>query len=262
MVEIFGVALMGISLIPIVGGLFVANLGRRLKNRSNTIKETETTKIGEIKPGKVEVKGTARPTEDGSTFPSPINRDEAVATKVIVQRYESGSSERGGSWRTIHEEKKSVPFVVDDGTGEARVDTPPTSEQEMLFEMTRERVPGGQEPPEKIKKFVEREEEVDETSKSGVGPISLGERRRYMEGSIEPGEEVYVLGEAREEAGWDERGYVIDGETESGDFIMSDKPEEQLVKEGAWGGLLLYVVGGISVFVGGFLMLVSLVFFL
>jgi hypothetical protein len=44
--------------------------------------------------------------------------------------------------------------------------------------------------------------------------------------------------------------------------VVSDKPEEQLVKEGKWGGILLYVVGGISVLVGGFLMLVSLFFFL
>lgn len=258
---IFGAAMAVFSLIPILGGLFVANMGRKAKNRSNTIQATETSEVSGLRPGKVEVKGTARPTEGGPTLTSPISRDEALATKVKVERYDSGTSETGGGWTTIYEDKKAVPFVVDDGTGEVRVDTPLTSEQKMLFEMTRERVPGGQEPPERIRNFVERKQEIDETSKSGIGPISLGERRRYMEGSIEPGEDVYVLGEAREQAGWDERGYVIDGTTESGEFVVSDKPEEQLVKEGNWGGLLLYVVGGISVLFGGLMMLISLVFF-
>jgi len=259
---IFGVGMAVFSLIPILGGLFVANMGRKAKNRSNTIQATETSEVSGLRPGKVEVKGTARPAEAGSTLRSPISRDEALATKIIVQRYDSGTSETGGGWTTIYEDKEAVPFVVDDGTGEVRVDTPPASDQRMLLEMTRERVPGGQEPPEKVRKFVERQQEVDETSKSGIGPLSLGERRRYMEGSIQSGEDVYVLGKAREQAGWDERGYVIDGTTESGEFVVSDKPEEQLVKEGKWGGILLYVVGGISVLVGGFLMLVSLFFFL
>ena len=263
-ISFFGVGFMIFSLIPLLGGLFVANLGRKTKNRSKRIKETETTEISELQPGTVEVKGKARPTEEDSTFLSPINRDEVLATKVMVERYEShGSETGGGGWKTIHEEKQAVPFIVDDGTGEVRVEPPSSSEQQMLAELNREKVPGGQEPPETIREFVERESEIDETSNTSVGPLSLGERRRYSEGSIQPGEEVYVLGRAREEdAGWGESSYVIGEPTASGDFIMSDKPEEQLIKEGKWGGLLLYVVGGISAFVGGLLLLVSLLFFL
>jgi len=142
---VFGVGMAVFSLIPIVGGLFVANMGRKTKNRSNTIQATETSEVSGLQPGKVEVKGTARPADGGSTLMSPISRDEALATKVMVERYDSGTSDTSGGWRTVYSEEEAVPFVVDDGTGEVRVDTPPASDQQMLLEMTRERIPGGQE---------------------------------------------------------------------------------------------------------------------
>lgn len=245
---IFKVVWSGFSAIFVLAGLFIANKGRKARNRSKLIEETETTKIRELTPGKAEVKGNASPTEGGSTVRSAIYRNEGLATKVKVEEYHSNSN-GGGSWKTIHEESDVVPFVVDDGTGEVRID-PQQSERTVNVELNRERVRGGEEPPEEIQQFIEREKEVDSAT-SSLGPIDFGQRRRYSEGVIEPGESVYVLGRAREEdAGWGERGYVIDEPTATGEFILSDKSEEQLVKEGKWGGTLILVFGAVFAFFG------------
>jgi len=233
----------GFSMIFVLVGLFIANKGRKLRGRGKMIEETETTKIRQLKPGKAEVKGTARATEGSSTLESPIHHKEALATRVMVEEYRS-NSDGGGSWESIYDETESVPFVVDDGTGEVRVEPPLSSGTNLNPELERERVGGGEEPSEKVKRFIEREEGVGSASKGSIGPLDFGERRRYSEGVIEPGENVYVLGRARkDEAGWGERGYVIDETTASGEFVLSDKSEEQLVKEGKWGGILLLVFG-------------------
>jgi hypothetical protein len=59
----------------------------------------------------------------------------------------------------------------------------------------------------------------------------------------QPGEEVYVLGTARETAGWDGQDHLIDEPTQSGDFVLSDKSEDTLVTEGRWGGGFMLVFG-------------------
>ena len=68
---------------------------------------------------------------------------------------------------------------------------------------------------------------------------------------LEPDEDVSVLGTAREiGAGWDTRDYVIDEPTADGDFVLSDKSEAQLVKEGKRGGLVFLAFGGLLTIVG------------
>ncbi|WP_338041844.1 TFIIB-type zinc ribbon-containing protein [Haloferax sulfurifontis] len=84
-----------------------------------------------------------------------------------------------------------------------------------------------------------------------IGPLSTGERRRYLEGTLEPGEDVYLLGTAREtETGWDNRGYVIDEPTSDGDFILSDKSEATLIEEGRSSGLVFLAAGALMIVIG------------
>jgi len=71
----------GIGLV-IVGALTV-RYGRREQRRSNRLAETETTEIDFLEPGTVEIKGTARPLEDGTTVEGPLSGDEALVTTVV-----------------------------------------------------------------------------------------------------------------------------------------------------------------------------------
>lgn len=237
----------GFSLIGVGVGLYLMNRGRKLRGQSKRIADTETTPVRDLQPGVAEVKGSAHPAEDGDIMESPITLADSLATQVTVEKYQS-SSQGGGSWRTIHEEESAVPMNVDDGTGEVRVELP--TDGKLNVEQIRKRVGGGEEPPEPIRRFVEQEAEIDEATRYDLGLLSAGERRRYSEGFIEPGEEVYVLGTAREEAGWDGEEYVIDEPTQSGDFILSNKSEEDLIKEGTWGGGFMLAVGGVATVMG------------
>jgi len=256
----FNVVWSGFSMIFVLVGLFIANRGRKARNRGKLIEGTKTTEVRELTPGKAEVKGKAGQTEDGSTVRSPIDRDEALASKVKIEEYHS-NSDGGGSWKSIYENSKAVPFILEDKTGEVRIDPPPESERQINIEANQKEVGGGEEPPEKIKDFIRRKKEVDSAKKT-IGPLNFGQRRRYSEGRIESGESVYVLGKATEEdTGWGEYGYAIDEPTSSGRFILSDKSEERLVKETKWGGALMLIFGGIFALFGAVFVISPWIFF-
>lgn len=235
----------------------IAKKGRDERRRGNLILETETTDVRSLRAGKVEVKGEARREAD-ATKRTRISQDEALVTKTTVEEYES-DSDSGGSWRTIYEEEECVSFIVDDGTGEVRVD-PTHPDARLDLDMETVEVGTNDEPSDEVRRFIEREDEVGEASRGSIGPLSYGDRRRYSEGAVEPGDEVYVLGNAREEdSGWDRRGPVIDEPIDSGDFIISDKSEEQLAREGQVKGVLLMFFGGFFAFLGGVFTIIGLI---
>jgi hypothetical protein len=245
--SVFGLVFLGV-------GLHTANTGRKERAQSKQIAQTETTEIRNLQPGTAEIKGTAHPAEGATTVQSPITGTEALAARVEVEEWES-SGEGGGSWETKHETQTAVPIVVDDGTDEVRVELPAAGEFDL--EQTRTEVGSGDEPPTEIKQYLESTPEIDEATRHDIGPLSIGERRRYSEGVIEPGEEVYVLGGAREEeAGWGERAYAVDEPAESGHFILSDKSEETLIREGNRTGIFYLGFGSLFAVIGTGLLVV------
>ena len=238
----------GFGLIFVVIGLVLLNAGRKARAKSSRIESTETTQIRDIQPGTVELKGTARPPDDEALLESPIQRADALAHHVEVEEWDS-SGEGSGNWKTRHESQASVPIVVDDGTGEVRVELP--EDGELNVEQMRTKVRSGDEPPEPIRRYIERAEGIDEAGRHDIGPLTVGDRRRYSEGLVEPGEDVYVLGQAREEqAGWGDRAFVVDEPTAAGDFILSDKSEDALIKEGKYGGLIYLGLGAMFTLMG------------
>lgn len=246
-VLIFKLIWSSFSLLSVGIGLYLINRGRKLRGQSERIAATETTPVRDLQPGPVEVKGIAHPAETASVMESPITAADALATRVEVEKYQS-SNQGGGSWKTIYETESAVPITVDDGTAEVRVELPPDGE--LNLEQIRNTVGGGEEPPEPIQRFIEQETDIDEATRYDLGLLSVGERRRYSEGVLEPREEVYVLGTARETTGWDGQDYCIDESTQSGEFILSDKSEDALVEEGRWGGGIMLVVGGVATVMG------------
>jgi hypothetical protein len=244
----------GFGLIFVVVGLFLLNAGRKARAKSSRIESTETIQIRDMQPGTVELKGTARLPDDETLLESPIQRADALAHHVEVEEWDS-SGEGSGNWKTRHESQVSVPMVVDDGSGEVRVELP--EDGELNVEQMRTKVGSGDDPPEPIRRYIERSEGIDEASQLDIGPVSVGDRRRYSEGLVEPGEDIYVLGRAHEEqAGWGDRAVVVDEPTAAGDFILSDKSEEELVKEGKHGGLVSLGFGAAFFLVGASVMVV------
>lgn len=256
----FGAMGVLVSLFSLAGGLVVGYVGWRARGTGARIDETGTTRVSDIGRGRVAVTGRVRPVSNGGTVRSPIGQTKVVAYRTLVQEYRSGNSETGGHWEQLYNRSDAVPFLVDDGTGTVRVDPPPDATQR--FEWQQMMVQPDEKPPPAIRSFVERAGEVDKSSGHSLGPLSVGPRRRYSEGVLAPGENVYVLGTAREtDADWDGREYVTDGPA-AGEFVISDKPPDELVTEQSARGRLYLAVGGISAVAGLLGILISVVFFL
>lgn len=238
--------LTGFGLVFVVAGLVLLNRARTERARSSEIGATETTAIRDLEAGPAEVKGTANAADGSTPFESPLRGTEALAARVEVDEWES--SGRGGTWQTVHEEETAVPMLVDDGTGAVRVELP--ADGGLRVDESRTEVESDEEPPEAVRRYVEDTAGLEIPERKSLGPLSVGEPRRYAEGTIEPGAQVYVLGRAREVASWDGVDYVIDAPTASGEFVLSDKSEGELVSEGNVGGLVYAVFGGIATIVG------------
>lgn len=246
MVDSFVISLS--SIVFVVLGLITLNKGRAERAESTRMEEIETTAIRDLEPGPVEVKGTVYGTDDATLQGSPIAGTDALAAHVEVKEMHS-DGHGPGNWQTVFEDQTAEPLFVDDGTGEVLVRLP--EDGGLSLEQSEWKVEAGDDPPEEVRRYVENEPALDLPDGVDVGPLSTGERRRYLEGTLEPGQEVYLLGTAREtEAGWDGREYVIDEPTADGDFVLSDKSEAALIEEGRSSGLVFLAAGALMTVIG------------
>lgn len=237
----------GFSLTMVLVGVYLVRKGREAQRPVEGIAETETTRIRDVRPGRVAVTGTARPPADTDPLQALFDDGRVLAADLEVKAYRT-DHEGMGVWTTIHEETRSVPFIVDDGTAEVRIDPPAAFR--LNVEQSRTEVDAGEDPPGSIARFLQ-EGAVDQATIVDLGLVSVDEHRRYLEGGIEPGEAVYVHGRASEpEAEWDSPDLVVDTSPDTGEFIVSDKSETELVDEGKWRGKPLYLVGGIIAIIG------------
>lgn len=239
-------ALSGIGALFLVIGLYAVNGGRNVRDRSERIAETDPSRAGDVRPGPTKVKGTAEPTGEDATLEAPFSNAEALATHVEVEGDLKGNV---SGYETIYERQDAVPFLVDDGTGTVRVDPIP---EEIDFDPELERAGVGEEPSERVRRFVETAE-VDEDTREMMTSRAT---RRYHEGLVERGDEVFVFGEARPGEYGDD--YVIDRAPDGGEFIVSQKPEGKQIGARSSYGTFLYAIGGGIAFVGAVLVLAGL----
>lgn len=147
----------------------------------------------------IELHGTAQ--EAGETLSGPFSGEDCLVCKTIVEEYES--TQHGGSWNEIDSIVQSIPFVLEDGSGSVLVD-PRLAEIRITGDTEQIRVDGGTSPPDRVQRYIEDNDEVScENTRLDLRlfSVSTGADRRYTERRIRPGGEVYVLGQARREAG-------------------------------------------------------------
>ena len=196
-----------------------------------TVLRTPTSDAGEARlspsDGYVEVRGEVRPDE---TLEAPVSRDECVAYEYETEEYRGGG--RSASWRVVDERTEATGFYVDDGTGRIYVD-PGTSECDdhgnaelRLYDEEVIHVDGGDEPPEEVARFLAENDEVDRQEGEvnlGVVEIPKANDRRYKEKKLEPGDEVYVLGEVLRDDGANPESLVLTDGYDTPDFVVSDR---------------------------------------
>ncbi|WP_169302490.1 GIDE domain-containing protein [Halorientalis salina] len=256
---------LGVGLVTLVIAGLVGRLGWRQQRRHSLVAKTPTTDVRSIDDeGLVELKGRVKCEEP---FQSPIRDEESVLSAWEIDEWD----ERGNTdmWETRASGVYAKPFVIDDGTGEVQVDIddrvvgedagrtelslgPVDFDRLVASGVTVEdvycsfdrfpvetTVPPDADPPERIAEFVEGETGISEQTDSITNIVDIGNKhgeRRYYEQTIEPGAEIYLLGNAEATAdatyplGPDD--VVItppaDGD---GSMIVSDQSEDALVSD-------------------------------
>ncbi|MCU4801281.1 E3 ubiquitin ligase family protein [Halobacteria archaeon HArc-gm2] len=177
-------------------------------------------------PGPVEIEGTAREGDDG-TVTAPFSGRSCLAYEYEVQ--ELRSSGKHSNWETLVEGGQAVPFFLDDGDARVRVEPAGAS---LHFGDHVTKVDPGDEPPERIRRFVDATDDVEaQDSALDFGPLELhlGNQQKFVERRLDVGETAYVYGEAFDEpvGGWGSG--VVNAVVRRGErtpvFVISDAPE-------------------------------------
>ncbi|WP_435117518.1 GIDE domain-containing protein [Halolamina sp. C58] len=181
--------------------------------------------------------GTVVETEDGGTVEAPFSGHPAVAMAYQVLEEESSALWwlfgftlwRPTSFEPIDGGAVANSFLLDDGSGQVRVD--PSGATFRLEPDTVIGVKGGDTPPERIRRYIDANEDIDDEDVSlnlGIVDWGVGTDRRYVERRLEPGDEVLVCGAAR-----DARGAVgaVQATIDSGrPFLLADADRRTLAR--------------------------------
>lgn len=212
-----------LSLALVVGGLWLIYDGYTRWQQVRLVEDTVTEPVRSVAAGRTEVYGTCKPVEE--PIDRPFSDDECVLAVWEIEEYDDGD------WETIASEIRYTPFVIDDGTGAIRVE-PETGMSTRISERNRKEFETGttkwSKEPEPIREFIASREDLHQPATGLV----FRKKRRYRESVIPPGEEVYVLGGAHVEedaTGSNPERLALSRHRASGEFIVSDRPQEELV---------------------------------
>lgn len=144
--------------------------------------------------GAVELEAQAA--SGGRTLQAPFTGTACLACEYEVQEWQNTNN--GGHWNTLAEGSDAVPFLAEDDTGSVAVDP---EEAEFSLEVDAEIESGsGETPPEPVQRFLEGiGVDREEGGTRSFGPISVntGDKRRYVERRLDPGDPVHVYGQSR-----------------------------------------------------------------
>jgi len=169
------------------GGIFVFFSGFRTWRRMRLIQDTPTSAVRSMALGRAELHGRAA--EKGELV-APFTGRPCVYYRYLVEE-EVRSSRRRRRWRTLEKgSSEAWPFYLDDGTGRALVDP-----RGATLDLPRDY--RAVDPPLTGPAGAFLEERGIRTR----GFLGFRKRLRLTEWHIAPGEEIYVLGVARERDG-------------------------------------------------------------
>lgn len=223
-------------------GVGIIRFGRMVSATARAMAAEERTPAGDLEPGgTAEVHGTVEAAPEG-TVESPLYGREVVEAVTKVQRRTSGGDAAPG-WRTRHEEHVRAPFVVADDSGAVRVEPPADARPTVPMEWTRFGA-GADEAPERVRTYLESIDGADPDAGLDAGPVSLGNRQRCGEGSLQPGDDVVVYGQAVE-ATADPDGPDVAITDDGSRFVYSTLDEAELASSTSKLVLMIYGFGAL-----------------
>ncbi|TKX62872.1 hypothetical protein EXE48_03645 [Halorubrum sp. ASP1] len=179
----------------VLGLVFLARGASGARDAARVFRATPTDPAG-LDGAEREIRVTGRAAAvDDETLPAPFGGDPCLCVEYDVS--ELRSQGKGQSWVTIDGGEAGVLFRVDAGGTGVRVD--PAAATFSLDVDEKVEVDAGEEPPERVRGFIEAVDGVDDTETGyEVGPLTIGDdpRRRYVQRTLRPGDEVTVVGDA------------------------------------------------------------------
>lgn len=248
----------------LVGGVWVRRGIGRLRDR-RAFQAAAMDTVSSVQAGqRAKLHGTVGEHGDG-TVEAGISGVPAVAVRYVVVE-ERPDSDDGTDHRRVYEGARAVRCTLTDDTGTVVVDPDPETVDASEDNHDTVRVAAGEEPPERVARFIEATPELDPASEGfGSGLLNVGGRRRhYREWRIEPGDRVLVYGEGDRDPGadWGESLLVRTDEAADGLFTnyspeaYADRDLSGIVGYLLLGGLLLvgpFAVLGYVLLEGGLL---------
>lgn len=232
----------GYAVVLGLGGAWLIRKGFRRRKQRELMADTPTEEAESLSMGPSEISGVAR-TGDREPLPAPFTDEGCVIAEWCVKEYDEDAGDDDGSWQTVGSGLDGMPFLVDDGTGEAQVrpNVDPVYEFDEGSETT-VRVDVEDTPPAPIRSFIDRSPGVDPVTISEGGAGTSDGDRRYHQRLIRPEEDVYVFGtvQPRGDAASTSNvenlyvGPVQDGSAEEPMFMIANEPESELIAERRW----------------------------
>lgn len=240
-VVLVGFAFVGLPFV-LVGAAFVRRGRRRLAERV-TLRGTPLRTVTDVQAGqRAKLAGQAMAAdapddETGvwgdtetppGTFPAAFSGVPALAARYAITEYRP-DGDGGRDKHRIHDERRVVPFQFIDETGSVAVDPVPDvvefSDEHREFV----RVDEGEEPSDRIKRYVAATSELDPATKGiALGPFNFGGRQRgYVEWTIRPDDDLLLAGPVERDphAPWGESLTVEP--TGKGDVVTNRSLDEQ-----------------------------------
>ena len=206
------------------------------------ILQTPTSKVRAIAMGQVELYGTVVPAKE-KLLTSPLEKKRCVYYSAIVE--ELRSSGKRSEWHAIFEERKELPFFLEDETGTVLVD--PTQAEYELREDFSWKSGWRRETPRTLSSFFAAHKIVEG---SGLGKRTL----RCKELRIDPEDKVYLNGTAGKNpyvksAMKNEEGIMLKKGAEDATYLIADRNEQELLKTQRW-KVAGYLLGGGALILG------------
>lgn len=231
-----------VALLVALGGVVVMARGVGHYRRARAFGELAPTGTDSLQVGDLaKVVGTVA--AGGETVTGAFTGEAAVVVRHEVAEYRQGSSDGPNEWRPIHEDDEAVRFELADAEGSVRVDPVVGALEFDADRAWTTRVERGSEPPEGVADYVARTGAVEARRTGERAGLVWGERRRYREYALRPGDDVLVYGRVTRDPG---------GEWGDSLLLVPDPDEGGLLTDLSAGSLAtrarlrtaLYLVGG------------------
>ncbi len=252
-------------------GLVSVKKGADMYNRSRLVKNQATEKVRSVAVGRTELKGAARACEE--VYPQPFKEGDCVFARWeieerVTKEVPGEEDETKTEWETQKSGYLGDDIVLEDDTGAIILKDPPMKfSDEATAQITEGRLSNLFEdtfltrwfdlkPNEPTQRFLE---------KQGM-PITSDDRRRYTQKVIPPGTELYALGQVVPQEEDDvaedllleleerhenfQENLMMEKDTGSGEYIVSDMSEDELAR-GKFYRTLILLAGGVLLFAVG-----------